>query len=422
MGFLFLATTLSYAQNVGINTTGAAPDAGAGLDINFTDKGVLVPRVNITDLNTIAPVTGSTTTSLLVFNTNTTTGVGYYYWNGAQWVKFSTAADGWQVDGNAGLNAADNFLGTTDYVAVRIRTNNTNRFEFTTNGRLRSFNNGSAGAPSYSWTNDADLGMYRIGVNILGFSSAGAERMRINNTGQVLVNTTVSTDPNQFESRVVAGNNWATTGYNSTNNGGSGFFFNESAGNGYSALEGSTNGTGIGVFGLHLPGAGNGIGLQGVSNSGGGIGILGGNPAGNWAIFGNGFSGGTTNWLNVSDEMFKSNITPLENALDIVSSLNPKSYEMNTDQFPTLNFNPGLNYGFVAQEVQQVLPTLVKEGVIPITSSESRGQQENQENVTALAMDYVSLIPILTKAIQEQQEQIETLEQRIEALENALSE
>lgn len=68
-----------FAQNVGINATGATPDAGAGLDVNFTNKGVLLPRVNIANLNAIAPIAGSTTTSLLVYNTNTTTGTGYYY-------------------------------------------------------------------------------------------------------------------------------------------------------------------------------------------------------------------------------------------------------------------------------------------------------------------------------------------------------
>ncbi|MCW8940617.1 MAG: hypothetical protein OQJ88_08165, partial [Flavobacteriales bacterium] len=58
LAFLSVTTT-TQAQNIGINATGAAPDAGAMLDISSTNKGLLVPRVNITNLATIAPITGS---------------------------------------------------------------------------------------------------------------------------------------------------------------------------------------------------------------------------------------------------------------------------------------------------------------------------------------------------------------------------
>ena len=35
------------SQNVGINSTGAAPNAMAGLDIDITGKGLLIPRVTL---------------------------------------------------------------------------------------------------------------------------------------------------------------------------------------------------------------------------------------------------------------------------------------------------------------------------------------------------------------------------------------
>src|ERR1041385_6285199 len=71
------------AQNVGVNPTGAAPNAAAGLDVDFTNKGILIPRVNLTsttDVTTIA----SPANSLLVYNTNaamTGGAVGYWYYN-----------------------------------------------------------------------------------------------------------------------------------------------------------------------------------------------------------------------------------------------------------------------------------------------------------------------------------------------------
>lgn len=60
-------------------------DASAVLELRSTNQGLLVPRVDISDLATAAPVT-SPATSLLVYNTNATTGKGYYYWDGSKWV------------------------------------------------------------------------------------------------------------------------------------------------------------------------------------------------------------------------------------------------------------------------------------------------------------------------------------------------
>jgi hypothetical protein len=44
------------AQNIGINSTGAAPVASAMLDILATDKGLLIPRVALTATNAAGPV------------------------------------------------------------------------------------------------------------------------------------------------------------------------------------------------------------------------------------------------------------------------------------------------------------------------------------------------------------------------------
>ncbi|MCT4582325.1 MAG: hypothetical protein N4A35_13005 [Flavobacteriales bacterium] len=79
-----------FAQTVGINTTGAVPATSAMLDVSATNKGLLIPRVDIADLSTAAPV-ASPVTSLLVYNTNGTTGEGYYYWDGTAWVQLIDA-------------------------------------------------------------------------------------------------------------------------------------------------------------------------------------------------------------------------------------------------------------------------------------------------------------------------------------------
>jgi hypothetical protein len=87
--------TVSFAQNVGISPSGTTPDASAGLDVNFTDKGLLIPRVSLAGTTTASPVTDPAT-SLLVYNTATAGDVtpGYYFWNGTAWTRLSAALDG----------------------------------------------------------------------------------------------------------------------------------------------------------------------------------------------------------------------------------------------------------------------------------------------------------------------------------------
>jgi hypothetical protein len=129
MVFLTLNTI---AQNVGINTTGAAPDNSAMLDIDAGNKGLLIPRVALSATNVASPIT-SPATSLMVYNTAnagsgaTAVSPGYYYWGGSAWIRVATDGDSWKTIGNAGTNPTTNFLGTTDAVDLQFRTNNANR-------------------------------------------------------------------------------------------------------------------------------------------------------------------------------------------------------------------------------------------------------------------------------------------------------
>jgi len=68
---LLLIVNVSMAQNVGINATGAPPHSSAGLDVNFTDKGLLIPRVALTARNSNAPIGAGIATGLMVYNTAT---------------------------------------------------------------------------------------------------------------------------------------------------------------------------------------------------------------------------------------------------------------------------------------------------------------------------------------------------------------
>ena len=93
--FLLLVVNSLLAQNVGINGTGASPDNSAMLDINSSNSGLLIPRVALTS-STDGTTVSSPATSLMIYNTNTASGLtpGYYYNSGTGaspvWVRLLT--------------------------------------------------------------------------------------------------------------------------------------------------------------------------------------------------------------------------------------------------------------------------------------------------------------------------------------------
>lgn len=132
---LFPAISLM-AQNVGIGTS--TPNASAKLDIVDANRGVLIPRIALTNTAIAAPVTAPAT-SLLVYNTATAGNVtpGFYYWDGTQWVRISSGiVNSWLLSGNTGTNPANDFVGTTDNQALVLRTNNIERMRLLTNGNV----------------------------------------------------------------------------------------------------------------------------------------------------------------------------------------------------------------------------------------------------------------------------------------------
>lgn len=144
---LCLLCGIGYAQNVGINTTGAAPNVSALLDVDAAptnDKGILIPRVGLTQTTSNAPVGASVATSLMVYNTATVNDVtpGYYYWDGTKWVRLLGNNNAWLLLGNAGTTAVTNFIGTTDMQELIFKTNGNEAMRIGTNSNV------AIGAPS----------------------------------------------------------------------------------------------------------------------------------------------------------------------------------------------------------------------------------------------------------------------------------
>jgi len=173
------------AQNVGINSTGAAPDASAILDVASTSKGVLIPRVALTASNAAGPIT-SPLTSLLVYNTATAGSSpnnvvpGYYYWNGAAWIGL--VANG----GNVGIG-----IGPDPGVRLSVDAGTLNESAIFSSGDINSFlemnvqnsNNGNLASSDVVATanNGTDNSVYvDMGINSQGYANGGGQNSLLN--------------------------------------------------------------------------------------------------------------------------------------------------------------------------------------------------------------------------------------------------
>jgi hypothetical protein len=101
----------------------------------------------------------------------------------------------------------------------------------------------------------------------------------------------------------------------------------------------------------------------------------------------------------VSDVRYKKNIRPLKKAVNAVMQLKGVSYQLREDEFPEMNFPSTTQMGFIAQEVENVLPAIV--------TTDKTGHK---------SISYTSVIPLLVEAIKEQQQQIESLKRLVEEL------
>lgn len=121
--------------------------------------------------------------------------------------------------------------------------------------------------------------------------------------------------------------------------------------------------------------------------------------------------------LSLSDDRLKKSIKDLDNSLEKVIQLRPTQYQYKTDT--PYNLAKGNQSGFMAQEMEEVFPQLVHSVRLPESLDTYEMAQSNTEEYKAI--DYNSLIPILTKAIQELNEKVEAQEKLINELNNELS-
>lgn len=98
-----------------------------------------------------------------------------------------------------------------------------------------------------------------------------------------------------------------------------------------------------------------------------------------------------------SDKRLKINIIPVNQAMETIMKLNPVHYNKKST-LSSSDYNMEEN-GFVAQEIRKVMPFIVSETL---------------DKDKLLSVNYTSIIPLLTKGIQEQEKRIKIQQTKID--------
>lgn len=130
--------------------------------------------------------------------------------------------------------------------------------------------------------------------------------------------------------------------------------------------------------------------------------------------------------IDASDLKLKENVTASEGTLSSLMEIEVVTYEHSTKRdFAHMSLPKGPQIGFIAQQVAEVLPDLVTDAVHP-AKSDLHGAKfairtEEEQPVHYKAIKPLQMIPILVKAVQEQQALIEELQSQIGILQNRLA-
>jgi hypothetical protein len=146
----------------------------------------------------------------------------------------------------------------------------------------------------------------------------------------------------------------------------------------------------------------NGGGFITINSSGNvGIGYQGYNSTrlavnGDLYVDGTGYASGG---FYLSDARYKTHIAGLSGALESILALRGVGFDWKHEEFKAKHFPTGRQIGFIAQEVERVLPELVHTG------------PDGYKSVA-----YQNAIPVLVEAMKQQQRQMEGKQQQIDAL------
>lgn len=461
---VILFSTKVFSQSVSINTDGSQPHPSAILDVKSNSKGILLPRTSTTSRTAIVnPPKG-----LILYDTTTS---GFWFHNGSVWTQLSAGSIGWNLTGNAGTDSAKNFIGTTDYKPLVFRTNNIEQMHLSTSGKL------GVGTKNPAAKLHVDGGDY-VSLSSPGYLQLGTTASYNMAMDYNVIQSRNNGSANDLFLNYYGGNIYigqsglfgvhvapnGTVGINGTSNSGYTLNVNASAAlNGINVTDPVNNyilysnksGPGIGLyvaktsassdFGatIYSLNNGNGAGIDAKTNYGAGvsghstngIGVFANsdNYHGLYAVNNNSnyyagyFNGNiyTSGVYGTSDQKLKENIKDFSSATAIINQLHPRQYDYRHDgNYKLMNLPQGNHYGLIAQDVEKILPGLVKNSKFdledarlskPGDTKNPLGQNgiKKAEIIDFKALNYTELIPIMIKGMQEQQTIIEELKKQM---------
>ncbi|HWY98241.1 MAG TPA: tail fiber domain-containing protein [Bacteroidia bacterium] len=118
-----------------------------------------------------------------------------------------------------------------------------------------------------------------------------------------------------------------------------------------------------------------------------------------------------------SDSTLKTNFDSIHNCGSLLCRLKPCTFSYAANN--RINLPGGMHYGLLAQDVQNVLPNIVRTIVQPAKKDTAGNIIDSA--VSFKAVNYTELVPILVKAYQDQQQAASAQQKSIDSLRNVLN-
>jgi len=124
-----------------------------------------------------------------------------------------------------------------------------------------------------------------------------------------------------------------------------------------------------------------------------------------------------------SDARLKNNIQPYAGALSKIGMLNTSTYTFDHAKYPGMALPGGKQIGFMADQLEKVFPEMVKNSDLPAGATrDARGKLTYKTIKDVKTVNYISLIPVLVSAVNEQQAIIENKNAEMAQLKNEMAE
>ncbi|HAT65372.1 MAG TPA: hypothetical protein DCS66_12360, partial [Flavobacteriaceae bacterium] len=124
-------------------------------------------------------------------------------------------------------------------------------------------------------------------------------------------------------------------------------------------------------------------------------------------------------FTNPSDKTLKEQIKEASPILDQLNKISIKNYYFKKTEAEMYGFPKELQIGFIAQDFESIFPNFVQTETLPEINADGLSTSNSK---TIKSINYLGMVPVLTKAIQEQQQIIETQQTEIETLKRDIAE